>query len=134
MFHDQNAVDNYFIAISRKLADMYFKSYIQFMILLVAAFNDFCIWLITVWQKLEEENREFFEAYHVRLILKNQILVFNRLLEKQVELMQKACPTGISTISIPNGSNAPACMSISNFAANTLLFLSHMRMAWSLLS
>ncbi|XP_009420777.2 uncharacterized protein LOC104000451 [Musa acuminata AAA Group] len=61
-----------------------------------------------VWQKLEEENREFFEAYHVRLILKNQILVFNRLLEKQVELMQEACPTGIATISLPNGSNAPA--------------------------
>ncbi|XP_010276607.1 PREDICTED: uncharacterized protein LOC104611307 isoform X2 [Nelumbo nucifera] len=42
-----------------------------------------------VWQKLEEENREFFKAYHVRLMVKNQILIFNRLLEKQVELMHK---------------------------------------------
>ncbi|CAL9125656.1 unnamed protein product [Musa textilis] len=67
-----------------------------------------------VWQKLEEENREFFEAYHVRLILKNQILVFNRLLEKQVELMQRACPSGVVAVPHPNGSNsslhqAPSC-------------------------
>ncbi|URD77443.1 plant-specific domain TIGR01589 family protein [Musa troglodytarum] len=64
-----------------------------------------------VWQKLEEENREFFEAYHVRLILKNQILVFNRLLEKQVELMQRACPSGVAAVPHPNGSNS-SCMSI----------------------
>ncbi|WOL13038.1 hypothetical protein Cni_G21807 [Canna indica] len=61
-----------------------------------------------VWQKLEEENHEFFKAYHVRLILKNQILVFNKLLEKQVEFMQKACPSEIATVSITNGSNSSA--------------------------
>ncbi|XP_074587799.1 uncharacterized protein LOC141843646 [Curcuma longa] len=61
-----------------------------------------------VWQKLEEENREFFEAYHVRLIVKNQIMVFNKLLEKQVEMMQKACPSGVSSIPLPNGSNSSA--------------------------
>ncbi|RRT58125.1 hypothetical protein B296_00012083 [Ensete ventricosum] len=59
-----------------------------------------------VWQKLEEENREFFEAYHIRLILKNQILLFNMLLEKQVELMQTACPSGVAIIPIPNASNS----------------------------
>ncbi|KAG6486591.1 hypothetical protein ZIOFF_055169 [Zingiber officinale] len=59
-----------------------------------------------VWQKLEEENREFFEAYHVRLIVKNQIMVFNKLLEKQVEMMQTACPSGVSRMPLPNGSNS----------------------------
>ncbi|ONK65571.1 uncharacterized protein A4U43_C07F38460 [Asparagus officinalis] len=56
-----------------------------------------------VWLKLEEENREFFKAYHVRLLLKNQIIVFNKLLEKQVELMQKVCPPPLS-----NGSTSSA--------------------------
>ncbi|XP_074571690.1 uncharacterized protein LOC141828210 isoform X2 [Curcuma longa] len=61
-----------------------------------------------VWQKLEEENREFFEAYHVRLIVKNQIMVFNKLLEKQVEMMQTACPSSVSSMPLPNGSNSSA--------------------------
>ncbi|KAJ4975956.1 hypothetical protein NE237_001062 [Protea cynaroides] len=39
-----------------------------------------------VWQKLEEENKEFFKAYHVRLVVKQQIVAFNKLLEKQAEL------------------------------------------------
>ncbi|CAL9063464.1 unnamed protein product [Musa banksii] len=60
-----------------------------------------------VWQKLEEENREFFKAYHIRLILKNQILLFNKLLEKQVELMQKECPPGVAILPIPNASHSP---------------------------
>ncbi|URD73434.1 plant-specific domain TIGR01589 family protein [Musa troglodytarum] len=60
-----------------------------------------------VWQKLEEENREFFKAYHIRLILKNQILLFNKLLEKQVELMQKACSSEVAILPIPNASNSP---------------------------
>ncbi|XP_042468838.1 uncharacterized protein LOC122051686 isoform X1 [Zingiber officinale] len=61
-----------------------------------------------VWQKLEEENQEFFKAYHVRLILKNQIVVFNKLLEKQVELMRKACPPGVAVLPFSNGSNSLA--------------------------
>ncbi|KAK1311689.1 hypothetical protein QJS10_CPA07g00120 [Acorus calamus] len=40
-----------------------------------------------VWQKLEEENQEFFKAYRVRLMLKHQIILFNNLLEKQAALM-----------------------------------------------
>lgn len=59
-----------------------------------------------VWQKLEEENREFFKAYHVRLLLKNQILIFNKLLEKQVELMQKVCPPGVTSVPLSNGSSS----------------------------
>ncbi|XP_042461325.1 uncharacterized protein LOC122045250 [Zingiber officinale] len=48
-----------------------------------------------VWQKLEEENQELFQAYHLRLILKNQIMLFNNLLEKQVELMRKEFNAGL---------------------------------------
>ncbi|CAN4118522.1 unnamed protein product [Withania somnifera] len=41
-----------------------------------------------VWQKLEEENQEFFRAYHIRLMVKDQIERFNDLLARQVETMQ----------------------------------------------
>ncbi|KAK1321399.1 hypothetical protein QJS10_CPA03g01709 [Acorus calamus] len=40
-----------------------------------------------VWQKLEEENQEFFKAYRVRLMLKHQIIMFNQLLGEQAALM-----------------------------------------------
>lgn len=59
-----------------------------------------------VWQKLEEENQEFFKAYHVRLLLKNQILVFNELLKRQVELMQKVCSPGVASVPLSNGSSS----------------------------
>lgn len=57
-----------------------------------------------VWQKLEEENREFFKAYHVRLMVKNQIMIFNKLLEQQVELMRKMPHAGVASLPICNGS------------------------------
>ncbi|EPS66393.1 hypothetical protein M569_08395, partial [Genlisea aurea] len=41
-----------------------------------------------VWQKLEEENAEFFRAYYIRLKLKKQIILFNHLLEHQFHLMK----------------------------------------------
>ncbi|XP_042514133.1 uncharacterized protein LOC122088842 isoform X2 [Macadamia integrifolia] len=59
-----------------------------------------------VWQKLEEENKEFFKAYHVRLMVKQQIIAFNELLEKQAELMRKICPAGVAPLPNSNGSNA----------------------------
>ncbi|KAJ6853321.1 uncharacterized protein M6B38_250365 [Iris pallida] len=59
-----------------------------------------------VWQKLEEENREFFKAYHVRLMLKNQIMVFNKLLEKQVDLMHKIGSSGVTSVPVSNGSSS----------------------------
>ncbi|CAM0947085.1 unnamed protein product [Alopecurus aequalis] len=60
-----------------------------------------------VWQKLEEENREFFKAYYVRLMLKNQIMVFNKLLEDQYRLMSKEHPSGVPSMTptAPNGSD-----------------------------
>lgn len=59
---------------------------------------------VAVWQKLENENQEFFRAYHLRLIVKDQILRFNQLLEKQVELMQQIFQTGAAPIPQTNGS------------------------------
>ncbi|GLT95828.1 hypothetical protein SLE2022_134890 [Rubroshorea leprosula] len=55
-----------------------------------------------VWQKLEEENRDFFKAYYLRLMVKHQIIEFNKLLRQQVELMH---PTGVASISTSNGSH-----------------------------
>ncbi|KAL6629801.1 hypothetical protein ACP70R_029566 [Stipagrostis hirtigluma subsp. patula] len=61
-----------------------------------------------VWQKLEEENREFFKAYYVRLMLKNQIMVFNKLLEDQYRIMTKEQSSGVPSVppTAPNGSNS----------------------------
>lgn len=42
-----------------------------------------------VWQKLEEQNPDFFRAYYTRLKLKDQIIMFNYLLEQQVQMVQK---------------------------------------------
>ncbi|GAB2291098.1 hypothetical protein Dimus_025353 [Dionaea muscipula] len=61
-----------------------------------------------VWQKLEEENADFFRAYYIRLNLKKQIIVFNHLLENQYHLMKYVQPevhlapiqNGIHTISV----------------------------------
>ncbi|CAI9099673.1 OLC1v1036531C1 [Oldenlandia corymbosa var. corymbosa] len=55
-----------------------------------------------VWQKLEEENQEFFRAYHLRLIVKDQIVRFNELLERQNQLMHHICSSEFS-----NGSQIP---------------------------
>ena len=42
-----------------------------------------------VWGQLEKSNPEFFEAYRVMVQVKDQIIRFNALLEKQHEWMQK---------------------------------------------
>ncbi|KAK8588829.1 hypothetical protein V6N13_087726 [Hibiscus sabdariffa] len=60
-----------------------------------------------VWQKLEEENREFFQAYYLRLMVKQQIMEFNKLLEQQVRLMGQIHSTGVSSISNSNGPQMP---------------------------
>ncbi|CAI9765631.1 unnamed protein product [Fraxinus pennsylvanica] len=57
-----------------------------------------------VWQKLETENRRFFKAYYLRLLVKEQILQFNQLLETQVELIRQICPTGVASTLLSNGS------------------------------
>jgi len=40
----------------------------------------------------------------MRLMLKNQIMVFNKLLEGQLQIMSKEFPSGIPSMSLPNGS------------------------------
>jgi uncharacterized protein (TIGR01589 family) len=45
-----------------------------------------------VWQKLEEENVEFFRGYYIRLKLKKQIILFNHLLEHQYHLTTPKLP------------------------------------------
>ena len=42
-----------------------------------------------VWEKLEEQNKEFFVAYYTRLRLKDQVLAFNALLEQQAALSSR---------------------------------------------
>lgn len=59
-----------------------------------------------VWQKLEEENQDFFKAYHLRLILKDQIMKFNKLLQTQAELMRQiSSAPGATSVPVPNGSH-----------------------------
>ncbi|CAN6162795.1 unnamed protein product [Urochloa humidicola] len=59
-----------------------------------------------VWRQLEQQNPLFFKAYYMRLMLKNQIMVFNKLLEDQLQIMNKEFPSGISSMSLANGSNS----------------------------
>ncbi|XP_076958220.1 uncharacterized protein LOC143633889 [Bidens hawaiensis] len=62
-----------------------------------------------VWQKLEEENQDFFKRYHIRLILKDQILRFNELLEKQAKFMKQMSPaTGAAPVPITDGTHIPS--------------------------
>lgn len=66
--------------------------------------------LFSVWQKLEEENQEFFRAYHLRLIVKDQISRFNELLERHAKLIHQICPAGVNPIPLANGgSQMPPC-------------------------
>ncbi|CAH2054239.1 unnamed protein product [Thlaspi arvense] len=58
-----------------------------------------------LWQKLEEENREFFKAYYLRLMVKHQIMEFNKLLEQQVHHMQQMHPSGVTSVQNTNGSH-----------------------------
>ncbi|CAB4302008.1 unnamed protein product [Prunus armeniaca] len=56
-----------------------------------------------VLQKLEEENAEFFKAYYIRLKLKNQIVLYNRLLEQQYHLMKDQVPPDVPLPPMQNG-------------------------------
>lgn len=56
-----------------------------------------------VWQKLEEENADFFRAYYIRLKLKKQIILFNHLLEHQYHLMKYSVAPKVPLAPIQNG-------------------------------
>jgi uncharacterized protein (TIGR01589 family) len=59
--------------------------------------------LCSVWQKLEEENAEFFRSYYIRLKLKKQIILFNHLLEHQYHLMKYPVPLKVPLAPMQNG-------------------------------
>ncbi|CAN4124448.1 unnamed protein product [Withania somnifera] len=56
-----------------------------------------------VWQKLEEENADFFRAYYISLKLKKQIMLFNHLLEHQYHLMKYPQPPKVPLAPMQNG-------------------------------
>ncbi|KAL3616367.1 hypothetical protein CASFOL_039757 [Castilleja foliolosa] len=58
-----------------------------------------------VWQRLEEENHEFFKAYYLKVLVKDQIMEFNRLLSEQVELMHRVGLSGIGPLLPSNGTH-----------------------------
>lgn len=60
-------------------------------------------WFHSVWQKLEEENADFFRAYYIRLKLKKQILLFNHLLEHQYHLTKYPVAPKVPLAPIQNG-------------------------------
>eukprot|EP00635_Sarcinochrysidales_sp_CCMP3193_P015317 CAMPEP_0118917742 /NCGR_PEP_ID=MMETSP1166-20130328/17508_1 /TAXON_ID=1104430 /ORGANISM="Chrysoreinhardia sp, Strain CCMP3193" /LENGTH=131 /DNA_ID=CAMNT_0006857961 /DNA_START=201 /DNA_END=596 /DNA_ORIENTATION=- len=55
-----------------------------------------------VWQKLQEQNPDFFLSYSACLRLKDQIVAFNYLVEQQTRLLQKL------TLSLPPGGQMTA--------------------------
>ena len=57
---------------------------------------------VLVWQKLEEQNPDFFFSYDVKLRLKDQIVAFNYLVEQQYRLLQKL------TLAVPGQQAAAA--------------------------
>ncbi|XP_074571678.1 uncharacterized protein LOC141828201 [Curcuma longa] len=56
-----------------------------------------------VWQKLEEENSDFFRAYYIRLKLKKQIILFNQFLQHQYHLMKFPISPKVPLAPIRNG-------------------------------
>lgn len=49
-----------------------------------------------VWQKLEEQNPEFFYSYGIRIKVRDQIIAFNYLVEQQIHYMQRMSSAGIN--------------------------------------
>ncbi|PIN00846.1 Angiotensin-converting enzyme 2 [Handroanthus impetiginosus] len=70
-----------------------------------------------VWQRLELENQEFFKAYYLKLLVKDQIMEFNRLLSEQVELMRRIGLSGIAPVLTSNGSHVSPTQHISTSGA-----------------
>ncbi|XP_039013476.1 uncharacterized protein LOC120143152 [Hibiscus syriacus] len=60
-----------------------------------------------VWEKLEQENEEFFRAYYMRLMVKQQIIEFNQMLQQHVQLMHQIYPTGVCPNNGPHLSHVP---------------------------
>lgn len=61
-----------------------------------------------VWQKLEEQNPDFFRAYYTRLKVKDQMELFNTCLEYQAQLLQKSRPMNQQMAGPTNTQTMPA--------------------------
>ena len=86
---------------------------------------------IAVWQKLEEQNPEFFKAYYTRLKLKKQIVLFNHLLEQQVQLMRKMRLLSTPAPQMQNGMH-PAPSMVLLWAMSLMQFLNFLKTtAWA---
>nr|XP_009791369.1 PREDICTED: uncharacterized protein LOC104238647 isoform X1 [Nicotiana sylvestris]XP_009791370.1 PREDICTED: uncharacterized protein LOC104238647 isoform X1 [Nicotiana sylvestris]XP_009791371.1 PREDICTED: uncharacterized protein LOC104238647 isoform X1 [Nicotiana sylvestris]XP_009791372.1 PREDICTED: uncharacterized protein LOC104238647 isoform X1 [Nicotiana sylvestris] len=66
-------------------------------------------WL-AVWLKLEEENQEFFQAYHLKLMVKEQIMEFNRLLAEQVKMTHQLPSLAFQYFCNNNNNNNKPCV------------------------
>lgn len=73
-----------------------------------------------VWQRLEEQNQEFFKAYYLKLMVKDQIMEFNRLLSEQVELMRRIGLSGVSPMLTSNGLHVSPTQHISLSATQSV--------------
>ncbi|KAL2486078.1 Uncharacterized protein Adt_30834 [Abeliophyllum distichum] len=51
-----------------------------------------------VWHRLETQNPDFFKAYHLMRLVKQQIVEFNRLLSEQAEVMRRTGLSGMTSI------------------------------------
>jgi uncharacterized protein (TIGR01589 family) len=60
-----------------------------------------------VWDKLEEANKEFFQAYSIRVKIREQIEAFNFLIMNQTHLIQRICQQLNSFPSQPSDSREP---------------------------
>lgn len=69
-----------------------------------------CLW--AVWQKLEEQNPDFFKAYYTRLKVKDQIELFNTMLEYHAQVLQKT-RAGVGTAAGVSGA-APMAVPAAN--------------------
>jgi len=57
-----------------------------------------------VWKKLEEQNPEFFKAYNLKLLIKEQITAFNFLVSQQAQIMQQRGQPYFSSVNAPGPS------------------------------
>ncbi|KAD7478158.1 hypothetical protein E3N88_01294 [Mikania micrantha] len=82
-----------------------------------------------VWKRLEEQNKNFFRNYYLRLALKDQITRFNNLLEKQAEIMKQmnmnetAAVTPMQPIAVDlpaSGSSNPGSFGLQNSSDDPL--------------
>lgn len=54
-----------------------------------------------MWQKLEEQNPEFFKAYHQRLKVKEQISLYNFLVSEQYRVMERRKNGSVALRQVP---------------------------------